>query len=106
MRIAPGCRKAGVAVTGGDIEHLFAGADVGRLAQRLADNLQRGSDHGVVAGGPGCLLLLLDGGEVWARGSSCLSLHLFVSLVWLGDPPRIAESYDATREPEPAVEAV
>ena len=41
--------------------------DVGRLGQRLADDLQRRADDGVVAAGPGGLLPLLDGGEVGSR---------------------------------------
>lgn len=47
-RKAPGCGERGVAVSGGDVEHALAGAQVDRLAEALADDLQRGSHHGVM----------------------------------------------------------
>ena len=52
--VAPAARRGerDVAVAGGDVEHLLPGAEVERLAQLLADDLQRGADHGVVAGRP------------------------------------------------------
>ena len=53
-----------VAVAGGDVEHALAGADVGGLGERLADDLQRRADDGEVAAGPGGLLALLDRREV------------------------------------------
>ena len=69
--LAPAARggERGVAVAGGHVEHALAGAQVERLAQRLADDLQRGADDGVVARRPGGLLAGLDGGEV-GRGES------------------------------------
>jgi hypothetical protein len=57
-------RKRGVAVAGSDVEHAAARAQVERFAQVLADDLQRGADDGVVAGGPGGLLARLDRREV------------------------------------------
>ena len=64
--VAPAARgrERDVAVAGRDIEHLLAGADVEGLAQSFADNLQRGADNGVVAGGPGRLLAGLERDEV------------------------------------------
>ena len=53
-----------IAVAGGDVEHALAAAEIDRFAQRLADDLQRRADDGVVARGPGALLAALDGGEV------------------------------------------
>ena len=66
---APCGGEARHAVAGGDIEHLRAGRDVHRLAQFLADDLQRGADDGVIAGRPRGLLLGLDGGKVGRRGT-------------------------------------
>ena len=60
----PGRGERGVAVAGGDVEHALAGGDVDGLAERLAGELQRGADDGVVARGPGALLARLDGVEV------------------------------------------
>ena len=67
----------GVAVAGGDVEHRLPGRDVDGLAETLADDLERRADDGVVAGGPGGLLLLLDRregvkGEGGGHGSSLL----------------------------------
>ena len=72
---AAGGGERRVAVAGRDVEHLGAGGDVDRFAERLADDLQRGADHGVVAGGPRGLLLGLDlpeivGAERGGHGSS------------------------------------
>ncbi len=61
--------QRGVAVAGGDVEHEFVGAHVGRFGEHFADNLQRRADDGVVAAGPGGLLALLDRGIVRRRGS-------------------------------------
>ena len=44
------------------------GHDVRGLAQVLSDDLKRGADDGVIARGPGGLLLLLDGGQVGRDG--------------------------------------
>ena len=57
-------RQGGIAVAGGDVEHEFAGADIGGLGQGFADDLQGRADHGEVAAGPGGLLAFLDGDEV------------------------------------------
>ena len=64
--VAPAARRGerDIAVAGGDVEHVAARAKVERLAQLLADDLQGGADHGVVAGRPGGLLAGLEGGEV------------------------------------------
>src|SRR5262249_41259756 len=63
----------GGAVAGGEVEDALAGLDVDRLAQALADDLQRGADDRIVAGRPGRLLALLDGGVV--GGGSALACH-------------------------------
>ena len=65
---AAGGGEGGVAVAGGDVEHLRAGAQVDGLAEPLADDLERGADDGVVARGPGRLLLRLQRAEVDGRG--------------------------------------
>ena len=64
--LAPAARRRQrrVAVAGRDIEHLAAGAQVERLAQLLADDLQRRADHRIVARRPGALLARLDGAEI------------------------------------------
>ena len=64
--LAPAARRGerGVAVAGGDVEHLLAGPEVERFAQLFADDLQRGADDGIVAGRPGAVLLGLEGGKV------------------------------------------
>ena len=68
--VAPAARgrERDVAVAGGDVEHLLAGADVERLAELLADDLQGGADDGVVAGGPGRLLTGLHRDEIDGGG--------------------------------------
>ena len=53
-----------VAVAGGDVEHALVAAQVAGFGERLADDLQRGADDGVVAAGPGQLLAGLEGGEI------------------------------------------
>jgi hypothetical protein len=53
---APGGRERSVAVAVGDIKHGLAGAQIHALRQAFTDNLQRRTDHGIVAGRPGCLL--------------------------------------------------
>ena len=64
--LAPAARggERGVAVAGGDVEHLLSRADVERLAQLLADDLQGGADDGIVAGRPGALLAGLERREI------------------------------------------
>ena len=64
VRESPRRGERRVAVAGGDVEHALARAQVDRLAQAFADDLQRGADDGVVAGGPHRLLALLDGGVI------------------------------------------
>ena len=75
--VAPAARggERGHAVAGGDVEHLRAGAEVERLAEFLADDLQRGADDGVVARRPGRLLPRLERGKV-----GCAA----VAGMWLG----------------------
>ena len=68
---APGGGDGGAAVAGGDVEHLPAGPQLGRLAELLAHDLQGGADGGVVAGRPGALLTGLDGGQVDGGGGRC-----------------------------------
>ena len=63
------------------------GDDVDGLAQRLADDLQRGADDGVVAGRPVGLLLLLDGFEVDGRGSTVIDASLRRLPAGEGDEP-------------------
>src|SRR5690606_17436078 len=62
--VAPGGGQRGIAVAGGDVQDGLAGAHVGGFGERLADDLQRDADGGVVAARPCGLLALLDGGEV------------------------------------------
>ena len=64
VREAARSGERGVAVAGSDVEHAFTGAHIGGFGERLADDLQRGADDGVIAAGPGRLLALLDRGEV------------------------------------------
>ena len=59
-----------VAVAGCDVEHLAAGAQVECFAQLLADDLQRGADHRVVARRPGGLLAGLEPAEIGLRCGS------------------------------------
>ena len=49
-------RERDVAVAGGDVEHLLSRPEVEGFAQLFTDDLQRGADDGIVAGGPGALL--------------------------------------------------
>jgi len=56
--------NGGVAVAGGHVQHGCAGFQVDGLAELFADDLQGGADQGVIAGGPGGLLLGLHGGEI------------------------------------------
>ena len=74
----PGRRQRSVAIARGDIEHALAGPHVDGFAQALADELQRGADDAVVAGGPGGLLALLDGGKVGMRDCGAHDLEPFV----------------------------
>ena len=55
-------RQRGIAVARRDIDHPFSGAKIDGFANIFTDNLQCRADHGVVAGSPGRLLALLDGG--------------------------------------------
>ena len=59
-------------------EDAHAGAEVDSLAERLADDLQRGADDGVVARRPGHLLTALDGGEIGHGGHGSLDVHDWV----------------------------
>ena len=68
--------ERGVAVAGGDVEHVLVRAEVERLAQRLADDLQRGADDGIVARRPGALLAGLDGPKVGFWGCGILTCQL------------------------------
>jgi hypothetical protein len=84
LREVARCRQRRVAVAGSDVEHALAGAQIDRLAEALADDLQGGADHGVVAGGPSRLLALLDGGVVGLGGRDGLEgiEHGFI-LCWV-----------------------
>jgi hypothetical protein len=64
-----------IAVAGGDVEDTLVAAKIDGLAQHLADNLQRGADHRVVAAAPGGLLSALDRGEINRRRGDCLHVH-------------------------------
>jgi len=61
---AAGGGQGGVAVAAGHVQNPLAGAQVDRLAQQLGGEEQPGADGGVVAGGPGGLLPLLDGDHI------------------------------------------
>ena len=65
---APRGGEAGHAVAGGDVEHLRAGLEIERLAELLADDLQRRADDGVIARRPRGLLFGLECGQIGARG--------------------------------------
>ena len=67
--VAPPPRRSqgNVTVTGRDVEHALAGANVERLAELLADDLQGGAHDRIVAGRPGALLARLHGLEVDLR---------------------------------------
>ena len=56
--------ERGIAIAGSHVEHALVGLQIAGLGERLADDLQRGADDGVVAGAPGGLLAGLEGGEV------------------------------------------
>jgi hypothetical protein len=59
------CRgEGGIAVAGGDIEDFLPRANVEGFAKLLADDLQGGADHGIIAGGPGAVLTGLQRLEV------------------------------------------
>ena len=64
---AAGRRQRAVAVAGGDVQHLRPRPQVDRLAQRLADDLQRRADDPEIARGPRRLLALLDGRQIRGR---------------------------------------
>ena len=79
-----------VAVAGGDVEHGLPGRHVDGLAEPLADDLQRRADDGVVARGPGGLLLLLDRREgVEGQGGGHCSLLLAPVAGAVSDPGRV-----------------
>jgi hypothetical protein len=61
---AAGRGERGVAVPARDVEHTLARPQVDRLAQRLADDLERGAHDRVVPRLPGVSLLRLDGLEI------------------------------------------
>lgn len=65
---APGRGETGVAIAGRDVQHPLIPADVAGLGELLANQLERGADHGVVAAGPGNLLAGLEGGKVDGGG--------------------------------------
>jgi len=67
VREAPRGRERGVAVAGRDVEDALAGVDVGRLAERLAHDLEADADLAVVPLVPGRLLAGLDGRVVDGR---------------------------------------
>ena len=75
--------ERGVAVAGGDVEHAFAGAHVGRFGERFADDLQRHADDGEVAAGPRACWLLFDGGEVRRGRFSGSCCRLIVKMVMI-----------------------
>ena len=56
--------QRGVAAASGDVEHARSGAQVGGVAEVLGDDRDERADGGVVAAGPGRLLLALDGFQV------------------------------------------
>ncbi len=60
--------EGSVAVSGREVDDVPTRSDVDGLAEGLADNLQRRADDGVVAGGPGDVLLVLERLEVDGRG--------------------------------------
>ena len=70
---APRGGEADVAVAGGHVEHLLAGADVEGLAQILADDLQGGADDRIVAGRPGAALAGLDRLEIDLCGRAAMA---------------------------------
>ena len=61
-----------VAVAGGNVEHALVEAQVERLGELLADDLQGGADDGVVAARPGGLLAGLERGQIDVRGHGML----------------------------------
>lgn len=56
--------RRGVAAADGDVQQALAGAHIGGLGERLADDLQGGADDPEVAASPGGLPALLDHGEI------------------------------------------
>ena len=77
---AAGGGERRIAVAGGDVEDALVAAEIDGLAERLADDLQRGADDGVVAGAPGDLLAALDRGEIDRAG---MAVWTFIVLVLL-----------------------
>jgi hypothetical protein len=60
LAATPRRRQGGVAVAGGDIQHLLIAAQVAGLGEVFADDLQGGADHRVIAAGPGDFLALFQ----------------------------------------------
>ena len=71
---AAGGGQGRIAVAGGDVEDALVAAQIDGLAERLADDLQRGADDGIVAGTPGELLAALDRGQI-DGGDGRLNVH-------------------------------
>ncbi len=67
---APRGGQRNVAVPGRDVEHALPGPQVEGFAQLLADDLEGGAHHRVVAGGPGPVLTGLEGGVIGSRRDS------------------------------------
>src|SRR5262249_29921028 len=84
-------RERRIAVAGRDVEDALVAPEVDGLAKRLADDLQRSADHGIVAGGPGGLLLGLDGGKVRRGGS--LDIHVMCPVLVCGGTPQFPNGY-------------
>ncbi|MNY24741.1 hypothetical protein D3C86_1584790 [compost metagenome] len=53
-----------IAIAGGHVEHAFVAEQVAGFGQFLADDLQRGTDHGIVAAGPGGHLTVFQGSKI------------------------------------------
>ncbi|MNU84235.1 hypothetical protein D3C71_739480 [compost metagenome] len=56
--------QCGIAVAGGDVEHLLIAQQVAGFGQLLADNLQGRADHGIVATGPSGHLTVFQGSKI------------------------------------------
>ena len=61
---AAGCREGRIAIACRNVEHFRTGLQVDALAELLADDLQRGADHRIVARRPRRLLARLECGIV------------------------------------------
>ena len=73
--VAPAARgrQRRIAVAGGDVQHLLAGAHVKGFAKLFSYDLQRGADDGVVPGRPGALLAGFQGGQIMLCGVAHVS---------------------------------